>query len=191
MPLLWARCKTNPDHLNELMRPLAMWPDMPKCPDCGGDTEHDLAVGQYQVKGDPIILFQGPDGQVRFVGDANGVSAGNYRAQGFREIRLHGVGEVRQFERHMNKHEYSRAARRAERMQQHREEREKVMRGQLRNLMPTMTRFGRDLARAAMRKNDDKPRERGRDAGFHSDVYSNNRSNREASRDAQGRRRRD
>lgn len=191
MPLLWARCKANPDHLHELMRPLAMWPDMPKCPDCGSATDHDLSVGQYQIKGEPIILFKGPDGQVRFVGDANGVSAGSYRSQGYEEIRLHGVAEVRRFEAHMNKHEFSRAARRAEKMQQLREARERESRGQLRTVMQSMSRFGRDLARAAMNRNDGKPRERAKEAGFHSDVYSNYRSNRDVSRDERGHRRRD
>jgi len=57
--------------------------------------------------------------------------------------------------------------------------------------MQSMTSMGRDVARAAMRHNDNKPRERTGDPGFHSEVYSNDRSNRESSRDAQGRRHRD
>lgn len=191
MPLLWARCTANPDHLYEVNRPLAMYPDMPPCPACAAPTTHDLNVGRAQSQVEPVVLFRGPDGQVRFVGDANGISAHQYAKQGFERIEIRGAAEMRRFEKHMNKHEYARSCRRAERAQEHREEREKVMRGQLRNLMPTMTRFGRDLARAAMNKNDNKPRERGKEAGFHSDVYSNDRSNREASRDAQGRRRRD
>ncbi len=193
MPLLWARCRTNPDHLHELNRPLAMWPEMPPCPDCGSPTDHDLAVGRRASNVDPIILFHGPDGQVRFVGDANGINAHDYRRQGFQEIRLQGAADVRRFEKHMNAHEYSRAVRRAERSQEQREAREKVTRSQLRDVMSSMTPFGRALAREAVRRNDNKPRpqEKARDPGFHSDVYSNNRSNRDESRDAQGRRRRD
>lgn len=191
MPLLWARCTANPDHLHELNRPIAMWPDMPTCPDCAAPTEHDLSVGRRSSYVDPIVLFQGPDGQVRFVGDPNGRSAGDYAKQGFTRIELRGAAEVRRFEQHMNKHEFSRAARKAENQQRMREERESVNRSELRSRMQSMSRVGRDFARHAMAKNDAKPREYAKEAGFHSDVYSNDRSNREASRDEQGRRRRD
>ena len=91
----------------------------------------------------------------------------------------------------MNKHEYSRACRRAEMSQRAREARETALRGELRMRMQSMSRRGRDLARAAVDYNDAKPRERGKDPGFFKELYSTARSNRDASRDAQGRRRRD
>ncbi len=188
-----VRCNAADPHESEVERPAKDWPNTPPCPTCGAPTEQYHPLPRVQYRSDPVVLYKGPDGQIRFVGDANGIQAHDYRRQGFEEIRLQGVGEVRRFEKMMNKHEYSRACRRAERAQQNREEREKHTRSQLRDVMPGMTAFGRALAREAVRRNDAKPRpqEKARDPGFHSDVYSNNRSNRDESRDAQGRRRRD
>ena len=57
--------------------------------------------------------------------------------------------------------------------------------------MQSMSTFGRDAARAAMRHNDNKPRERVADANFHSEVYSFDRTNRDESRDSHGKRHRD
>lgn len=191
MPLLWARCTANPDHLHELNRPLAMYPAMPTCPDCGAETTHDMSVGQRQSTADPVVVFRGPDGQIRFPGDANGASAANYARQGFERIEIRGAAEMRRFERGMNAQEYSRAARKVEHRQMQREAREKVLRSELRQRMQSMSTAGRTIARAVMERNDNRPRERVADANFHSEVYSFNRSNRDESRDAQGRRRRD
>jgi hypothetical protein len=191
MPLLWARCTANPDHLHELNRPLAMWPDMPTCPDCGAATEHDMSVGRRAISVEPVLLFRGPDGQIRFVGDAHGISAHDYAQKGYERIEIRGAAEMRRFERHMNAHEYSQAARKTEEKQRQRELRESQSRSELRRLMSSMTPFGRSLAREAMRRADARPVERTRDPGFHSDVYNNDRSNRDESRDAQGRKRRD
>lgn len=191
MPLLWARCTADVSHLHELNRPLAMWPAMPPCPDCGAATEHDLNVGQRSSGVDPVVVFKGPDGQIRFPGDANGLAASSYAKQGFERIEIRGAAEMRRFEKGMNAVEYSRAARRLEHKQRQREERERVLRGELRMRMQSMSAAGRAIARAVMDRNDNRPRERVQDANFHSEVYSFNRSNRDESRDSQGRRRRD
>ena len=193
MALIDVKCHGSVEHRYEVERPAAMWPATPDCPTCGATTEQYHPQPRMQYRVEPVVLYRGPDGQIRFVGDANGVSAHDYRQRGYEEIRLQGVGEVRRFEKHMNAHEYSRAVRRAEKAQENREAREKHTRSQLRDVMTSMTPFGRALARAAISKNDNKPRpqEHARDPGFHSDVYSNDRSNRAESRDAQGRRRRD
>lgn len=107
------------------------------------------------------------------------------------QIELRGAADVRRFEKAMNAHEYSRAMQRVERQQQFREEREKHLRSELRQRMQSFSECGRAIARAAMRRNDEKPREYAKDPGFISEVYSYDRSNRDESRDAQGRRRRD
>jgi hypothetical protein len=191
MPLLWARCTVDPSHLHELNRPLAMYPAMPTCPDCGAATVHDMSVGQRQSTVDPVVVFRGPDGQIRFPGDANGTSAHVYATQGFERIEIRGAAEMRRFEKAMNATEYSRAARRLEHKQSQREERQRILRGELRQRMQSMSTAGRAIARAVMDRNDNRPRERVADANFHSEVYSFDRSNRDESRDSQGRRRRD
>lgn len=191
MPLLWARCTTNADHLHELNRPLAMWPAMPECPDCGSPTVHDLNVGQRSSTVDAVVVFKGPDGQFRFPGDASGPAAARYAREGFERIEIRGAHEMRRFEKVMNRHEYSRASRRLEHKLAGREAREKALRGDLRMRMQSMSTAGRTLARAAMDRNDNRPKERVADANFHNEAYSFNRSNRDESRDSAGRRRRD
>lgn len=140
---------------------------------------------------DPIVVFRAPDGSFRYPGDANGAGAARYAREGYTRIELRGAAEVRRFERAVNRHEFSRAMRVAENRQKLRESRERDNRSELRQRMQSMSRFGRDVARTAMQRNDQRPRESAKDPGFHSDVYSNDRSSREPSRDAQGRRRRD
>lgn len=189
MALIDIRCAN--DHVSEVYRSINDWPSTPICPNCGASTEQVHLPRAVQWRADPIIVFRGPDGQYRFPGDATGLAASNYRKQGFEQIELRGAADVRRFESHMNKHEFRRAARKAEVMQAMREERERHSRSDLRVLMQSMSPAGRAIARAAMRRNDGKPREYAKDSGFHSEVYANDRSNRDASRDAQGRRRRD
>lgn len=189
MPLIDVKCPA--DHVSEVHRPLAMWPATPPCVTCGQPTEQIHLPKAVQWTPDPVVVFRGPDGVYRFPGDPNGRAAAKYARDGFERVELRGAADVRRFERHMNKHEFSRACNRAEFMQRAREAREKDLRGQLRMKGQSMSRRGRDLMRAAFEYNDGKPREKGKDPGFYSEVYSMDRSNRDESRDPQGRRRRD
>lgn len=189
MALIDVRCANG--HVHEVYRAVADWPATPVCPNCGASTEQIHLPKAVTWRAEPIIVFKGPDGQYRFPGDPNGLQASTYRKNGFEQIELRGAADVRRFEAHMNKHEFRRAARKAELQQRMREERERHSRSDLRALMQSMSERGRAVARAAMRRNDNKPREHAKDAGFHSEVYSFDRSNRDESRDAQGRRRRD
>lgn len=183
-----VRCESG--HVSEVVRPLAQWPATPPCPECGAATEQIHLPRQSTWTCDPVIVYKAPDG-FRFPGDPNSKTTAQYDKAGYERIELRSAADVRRFETVMNKREYSRAARRVEAMQAHREMRESASRSELRNAMASMSERGRAVARAAMRMNDNKPRERAKEVGFHVDVYSNSRSNREESRDAQGRRRRD
>jgi len=189
MPRIDVRCEAG--HVSEVVRPLAQWPQTPPCPTCGAATEQVHLPRQTQWTCDPVVVFKAPDGSFRFPGDPDGKGAHKYAAQGFERIELRGAQDVRRFETLMNKREYSRAARRVEAMQAHREARESVSRSELRRLMESMSERGRSVARAAMRRNDQKPRERATDVGFHVEAFSYDRTNRETSYDPQGRRRRD
>jgi hypothetical protein len=189
MPLIDVKCPQ--DHVSEVMRLLADWPKTPPCPECGAETVQVLLPSYLRHSPDPVVVFRGPDGNFRFPGDANGPAAARYAREGFERVELRGAADVRRFEKVMNAHEYSRAARRVEHQQQFREQREKHMRGELRQKMQSMSERGRELARVVMRQNDHKPRERVQDANFHVEVYSQDRSNRDESRDERGRRRRD
>lgn len=189
MPLIDIKCTNG--HINEVHRALADWPNTPSCPDCSESTEQVHLPKSVRWTPEPVVVFKAPDGTYRFPGDRNGEGAARYERQGFERVELRGVAEVRRFEDRMNRSEFSRACRRAEISQRAREHRETVMRGDLRMQMQSFSRRGRDLARAAFAHNDAKPRERGKEPGFYSEVYSMDRSNRDESRDHQGRRRRD
>jgi len=190
MPLIDVRCSKNPNHTHEVHRPLAQWPATPPCLDCGAATiqVHLPKAASYV---DPIIVYQAPDGSLRFPGARNGRTVAGYESAGYRRMEIRGAADMRRFESSMNARESSIMARKLEQKLAAREQRESVNRSDLRGRMQSMTTMGRDVARAAMRHNDNKPRERTADPGFHSEVYSNDRSSREISRDSQGRRHRD
>lgn len=190
MPLIDVKCSAC-EGVHEVYRSLADWPHTPPCATCGEPTSQVHLPKQVQWTVDPVVVFKAPDGTFRFPGDRDGKSATNYAKMGYERVEIRGAVEMRGFERKMNKAEFAEAERRVERKHQMREEREKRNRSTLRDEMGRMTQRGRDLARAAMARNDAKPQERARDGNFHSEVFSMDRSNRDDSRDSSGRRRRD
>lgn len=163
----------------------------PACTACGQPVEIWHPPPRVYGSPDPIIVFRAPDGSFRFPGDAAGAQAARYTSQGFERVELRGAADVRRFEKVMNAHEYSRALRRVEVRQQQRLMREHATRGDLRMRMQSFSRLGREIARAAMARNDAKPIERAAFPNFHAEVYAFDRSNRDESRDARGKRRRD
>lgn len=189
MPRIDVRCVNGHDH--EVVRSISEWPTTPSCPTCSEPTEQAFLPPASRSNPDPVVVFQAPDGSFRFPGDPNGLSAKKYEQVGYTRMELRGAADVRRFESKMTKQELSIAARKVEKMQQTRERRESENRGQLRMLMQSMSSHGRDVARAAMRRNDERPREHTKDPNFVVEAYSFDRSNREQSRDESGRRRRD
>lgn len=190
MPLIDVKCKTC-EHINEVHRPLAMWPATPMCPDCGKETEQIHLPSHMRSSPEPVVVFKAPDGSFRFPGDPNGISAKGYEKQGFERVEIRGAVEMRRFENRMNKRDYAEAQRRFERRQELREEREKISRSELRRQMQNMSEFGRAVAQVAIARGDAKRKRGPETPGFYSEVYSYDRSNRDESRDEQGRRRRD
>jgi len=163
----------------------------PLCRVCGASTQRVLLPGRSTITVDPVIVYRAPDGTFRFPGDAQATMAGRYHAEGFERIEIRGAADMRRFESHMNQRERAIMSRRVDARQRMREVRESEMRSELRGRMQSMSRAGRDLARAVMTHNDHKPREQSSDPHFHNEVYSFDRSNREASRDNRGKRLRD
>lgn len=213
MPLIDTKCQTC-GSIDEQMRPLRMYPETPPCPHCGNATEQiHLPPSQNRWSPDPVVVFKAPDGSVRFPGDASGLSAANYRKQGFEEVQIRGAAEMRRFERAMDKHEYSRAQRRVEHACRQREVSDSARASEIRRGMeqgfrvpevdprtgqPTgrlttvrLSERGRAIMRAAQESGSRRPKPTFSGAGFHSEIYSYDRSNREESRDEKGRRRRD
>lgn len=191
MALIDIRCKADSDHVHEVHRPAADWPATPACPDCGAETEQAHFPPHARWHINPIVVYQAQDGSFRFPGDTSGPTTQHYRNLGYKEIQLRNATDVRRFESHINKGQREQDEIRCEHRERQEHARSKHMRGELRRLMPGMTRYGRDLARGAMERNDGKPHERPRDGGFHVEALSFDHSNRMESRDADGRRRRD
>jgi hypothetical protein len=211
MPLIDVKCKTC-EHIHEVMRPLAMFPATPPCPDCASETEQIHLPTHMRSTPEPVIIFKAPDGTFRFPGDGNGVSAKNYERQGFERLEIRGAVEMRRFEQRMNKHEYSKMARTMEERAKIREENDSIRAANIRHglqqgfripevdekgratgRMKTvkLSRFGEAVMRAAQANGGQRKPIRTGDPGFYSEAYSMDRSNRDESRDAQGRRRRD
>jgi hypothetical protein len=167
------------------------WQTTPPCETCGKPTERIFLPPRTAHTVDPVIVYQAPDGSLRFPGAKEGLSNARYEQQGFRRIEIRGALEMRRFEKHMNQHERSIMSRKLEARQRADEERERVNRRELRSAMSSMTRRGRDLARVAMSRNDNKPKKYSSDPGFFNDAYSNDRSSRDEHRGSDGRRGRD
>lgn len=191
MPLIDIRCTAPEPHDHEVNRPIADWPRTPPCPTCGAPTVQLLLPRAVSSFIDPIVVFKAPDGTFRVPGDTDGPGARKYERLGYERIECRNAIDVRRIEGQMTRQQRSEAARSVERREQQREAREREQRGQLRSLMSSMTPFGRDLAREAMRRNDAKPRAYAKDPGVHVEALAYDRGNRPESRDAQGRRRRD
>jgi hypothetical protein len=192
MALIDVRCVTETcGKVFEHYRPASEWPKTPPCETCGGPTEQAHFPKAVNWTMDPIVVYRAPDGSFRFPGDAHDAGAGKYDRLGYERMELRSAADVRRFESQATAHDSSLAQRRFEQQQAQREAREKTNRSELYRQMPSMTRFGRELARTAIARNDGKPLKRAHAGGVVSEVMSYDRSNREESRGSDGRRRRD
>ncbi len=192
MPLIDVQCLDEAcGHIFEHVRPIAEWPATPPCAKCGSEDTDDAHLPPRTVWSvAPVVIFKAVDGTYRYPGEADGVSARKYAADGMERIEVRSATEMRRLEGRLNTHEQQRANQVFERSERAREASEHDRRSGLRDEMRKMTPYGRDLARAAMSQSDSR-RRAPHVVGLHSEVYNVDRSNREDSRDSQGRRRRD
>jgi hypothetical protein len=173
MPLYDFTCTGAPSHAFEHYLPLDHYKDCPPCPTCGAPTERDwIPQGRNaSAFADPIVVYRAPDGSYRFPGATKGRMASHYDSKGFTRVECHNAAEVRQLERSVNQRERSALQRATERRQAKSEEAEHERRQQFHHEMSRMSNFGRDLARAAIDRNNQK-RDRcaGSEPGFRVDV---------------------
>jgi hypothetical protein len=215
MPIYPRKCLSEPcDHVFELVLAMAAYdPEATHpCPKCGHASIKTFLPAGSTANPDPVIVFKAADGTFRYPGDATGLSAANYEKLGYERVEIRGWADMRRFERTVNGQQRSEIARRVERQLEVHEAQVKMRRSEaingLRNgftipeldergvrtgRMKTvrMSAQGADIMRACMERNDNKPRTREFEAGFHSDVYNNSRGNRDDSRRSDGRRFRD
>ncbi len=199
MPLIDVEC---PDgHVREVYRHNSEWPNCPPCPACEKPTQQ-VILPSY-MKGhnvDPVVVYQAPDGSMRFPPDTTTLSTAEYDKKGYTRIELRGWTDVRRFEKHMNASERSQIQRRIERQQEAFEASESARRSEVRRgieqgiIIPVtddkgrvvgqqtvrLTEYGKAIMRAAMDNNDRKGGPKGYDPGFRVESYSEDRSNRDA-----------
>ena len=155
---------------------MVAWDEESKpCPQCGAKARMVfLPRGRNAFNFDPVVIFKGPKGKVRFPGRANARTP-----KGYERVELTSVAQVRKFEGQMNKQEYARWQDKTERDEKMWGPYQRDMRDRLRHEMQHMSPEGRAFAEAAIRRNDAAPRKRF-DPGFYSEAFSQNAGNREA-----------
>lgn len=155
--------------------------DMVKCLNCGAELEigdwpfcpHGSVSRRWASSFDPVVIHRGKNGSVRFP------ARGDARVpEGYAKVELRTIQEIRRFEREINQQE-----RAIHDDHQAREEHaltpdRSARRAEVRDAMRRMTPLGRDFARLAMKRNDERPRGNF-DAGFHIEVFEQDSSNRE------------
>lgn len=136
------------------------------CPECGEHAKMAFLPRRQDAQNfDPVVIFRGTKGKVRFPGRANAPTP-----KGYERVELRTSHEIHKFEREMNAKEISRY-----RDKQEREERcygpfHESMRSQLRGHLQHFSAYGRDFAETAIRENDNRPRKRF-DPGFHIEAF--------------------
>lgn len=191
--------------------------EVPPCPVCQtpGETDWSVWRNENRTTVPPIIVFQAPDGSMRFPGTSDGPSAKRYESLGYTRVELRGFADVRRFEGKVNQQEMSKIQRRVERQQQAlaigearrrsdlfhgfrhgfqipetviARNGEHVKTGRMKTVH--LSARAKDIGALLIERNNQK-RVHSHEPGFFVEAYSNNRSNRDESRDERGRRRRD
>lgn len=200
MSLIDVTCEDG--HIREVYRAAADWPNTPPCPMCEKPTTQTLLPSYMKSHTvDPVVVYQAPDGSMRFPPDTTTSSTAMYDKQGFTRIELRGWQDVRRFEKHMNQAELSGIRRRVERQQEAFEAGEKERRSEIRRCLEQgfqvpetddrgqytgrtktvrLTERGRAIMAAAIGNNDRKGGPKAHAPGFRVEAYSENRSNRES-----------
>ena len=166
----YFRCSRQ--HLHELW---CRWDEETKpCPTCGEPARMIfLPRGQNAQNFDPVVIFRGPKGKVRFPGRANAPTP-----KGYERVELRTSHEVYKFEREMNAKEISRYHAKQEREERCVEPFRAALRSQLRGHARNFSQYGKDFASLAMSENDNRPRQR-YDPGFHLEAFHYDSSNRD------------
>ena len=200
MSLIDVQCEDG--HVREVYRAAADWPNTPPCPHCEKPTVQ-IHLPSY-MKGssvDPVVVYQAPDGTLRFPPDISTSSTAMYEQLGYTRHEYRGFAEVRRFEKQFEKSQYSEICRRIERQQEQFEASESARRSEIRRELEQgfqipevdekgrqtgrlqtvrLSERGKAILRASMDLNDRKGGPRAYAPGFRVEAYSEDRSNGEA-----------
>lgn len=135
-------------------------------PFCNGTGEHGSVFEVNAQRFDPVVVFKSADGRVRTPGRSDAPTP-----EGFARVELKTVREIRAFERQMNMSEHSKHEASREKDSRACEAARTQLRGELRMAMQGMSNEGRDFARLAMERTNNRKKERF-DAGFRVEAFS-------------------
>jgi hypothetical protein len=164
----------------ELSLPLNKWDDKMPCPkgNCGKISEQVLlpsrTPGQFS---DPVVIHVAADGSVRFPGRSDARVP-----KGFERRELRTIRDIERFEHDTNVRLSAEADQHNSNEQRFFGELRAQQRSDLRQRMQNMSSQGRDFARFAMKKNDERRGKR-TECGFHLEILHFDQSNREAHSD--------
>jgi hypothetical protein len=216
MALIDIRCAAC-GSVSEVYRAAPDHPWTPPCPKCDATATEQIHLPRGTYASAPaVVVYQAPDGTFRYPGDAETLTTQHYDRLGYRRIEARGWAEVRTLEGRLNAEQAQAMRQHVERECAFHEQAERARRGEVFHglansfSIPDVAPNGRgelvytgrvrtvklgpearDLLRAAMARNDSKPRPQYREPGVVVEAYSYDRSNREDARGSDGRRRRD
>ncbi|SRR6266478_7672339 len=178
MPIYCYECETHGRF--EISCRLADWDDHKKCPQEGCDALCEQVLTPSRGTGTipTIIVHVSADGSYRFPGSPTARVP-----QGFQKKELRTIREVEQLERDVNRTLHSEARQHQENEERHFAAIKEKLRSDLRQAMQSMSPQGRDFARFAMERNNQRSRKK-TEVGFHVEILHLDRSNREPYCDA-------
>lgn len=158
---------------------VGMWPSEM----CGrqGASGHGPVFRGFAQGFDPVVVHYNPKtDEYRFPASSE---SGARVPKGFQKQELTNVHQVRRFQRDWNRVERRKVDQSVVRAQQRMDQIHALHRPELRMAMQGMSEFGRDLARTAMKVNDERGAKKAYDPGCHLEAFEYDRSNRDPHRD--------
>ena len=155
-----------------------------KCVRCKGLAGIWSEVRETRAQNEATVVYRSPQGDYSFPGASGGAPP-----PGFEKLELRTLPEKDRFEREQNQRENQKHAEFMELRERQYSQVERQNRSDLFARMSSMSNLGRDFARMAMERNNQKARPRF-DAGFHLSVNHDDARNRGESSERTGWRKR-
>jgi putative FmdB family regulatory protein len=178
MPILDFRCPEHGDF--EVFRHPSAIKDTEPCEECGAESKRVYSFRRphsYSGMTETLVLHQDADGHYLVPAHRDAPVP-----EGCTKVEFRSVQEVRRVERQMTEYERAKFSASIEREEMAFEAEAAENRGELLRRMPSMSNRGRDLARLAIERSNNRQRRQFR-GEIHFEAFSMNSSNREPWRD--------
>ncbi len=121
-------------------------------PMCGGDpARHVPADGRFAQGFDPVVIHRDAAGNIRY--PANGSAP---VPEGYQRVELRTIHEVRKFEAEVNQREHAASDQHLSAREKQFSEKQAANRRELRTAMDGMSNYGRDFAREAIERGNNR-----------------------------------